>query len=260
MAELPRLAILGQGDELGVLHPVGADSGDVNPPGEELVVEGFRIALEKGLGGRVDPQAGHGLEGGGGAQLQHPAAPGEVGQAQLGHPHGGPAVEVDHPQAVRRGDRVDPAHFAHAGGAHQPGDGGLLPGQQVPEGIQGLGVGQVQGDRAHRAGAQGRQLAQPVLPPGDGPDRLNVGVPADLAGEFPAQAAGGPGDEGNVHTAHLLLWGSMAGTGVRNPCSAGLFGSGFGGPGRSAGPPTPPPATARRRTGAGPPPGGRRAG
>ena len=63
---LPRA---GHGDKFRVLDPVGADGGDVDAPEEQLVVERLGVAVQKGLRGGVDPQAGEGLEGGGGADL-----------------------------------------------------------------------------------------------------------------------------------------------------------------------------------------------
>ena len=96
-------------------------------------------------------------------------------------PHGSPAVEVDHGQVVPGVHGGDVAHLAKPRRAHQAGDHGLLLGQQVPEGVQGLLPGQVQGDGPDGAGGEGGQGLQPVLPPADGPDLLDLGVPAELA-------------------------------------------------------------------------------
>ena len=195
---------LGSRDKLGIPDPIGAHGGDADPPGAQLKAEGAAVAEQKGLGGRIDPQAAQRLKGGGGADLQHMAPPPQPGQADLGDVHGGLGVEQHHVVQFRPAEGGVGADPAHSGGVYQPPHIRPLRLQQrliVPEALL---LRQVQGNGPQPArplpGHRPAPLPQPVRPAGDQPELLHLVPPGQPADKLRSQPAGCPGHHRDPHT------------------------------------------------------------
>ena len=132
-----------------VLDPVGADGGDVNARAQQLVMQGFGVALQKSLGRGINAEAGHGLESRGGTDFEDAAAFSHIGQTGGGDGDGGAAVQVDHIGLLVGGEFGGFGDFAEARRADQHVDGWLFGGEEGRQLSGGVGIRQIHGERPH---------------------------------------------------------------------------------------------------------------
>ena len=181
--------------------PAGAKGHHLDIPVPELHVEASGIAEHKGLGGAVHTDIGYRLEGGKGIHLHDAAAPGHIGQGQLGDAHQRLAVQVDHVQVVLQGDLVVPPEASKAAGVHQKGDIGTAALQLGLKGGEAFLPQQVQGQDVQRHGNLLLQGLQPVPASGDHPDLVDIAPLGSHFDKLPAHTGGRAGDDGSIHKA-----------------------------------------------------------
>ena len=188
----------------GHVHELGADPPRAHrrhpdAPGGRLPPEGPAVPEQEGLGGGVDVEAGQGLEGGGGTDLQHPPASPHMGQDGGGEGHGGLAVQIHHVRRLLEGHVGVGAELAEAGGVDEHPHVRPLPLQQGAEGLHALHFGQIQGDGAHGGAQLRRQGLHPPLPAGHPPDLVQAAQLIQAADEGRPQAGGRPGYQCDIH-------------------------------------------------------------
>ena len=201
------LRLPGGADEFRVCDPIGADGGHADPARHHLHAESPAVAVQEGLGRRIDIQILEGLKSRGGTDFQDAAAGSHEGKHCLGHIHGGAAVEIDHPIDVDPGDILIAADFAKSGGVDEQPHKGVFFCQKRRNLIDRGREREVERDGADWHADAFLQCLKPVATAGDDPDFiegfLRVGI--NLTDEFLTEAAGGTGDNGN------FLWIAAAG-------------------------------------------------
>lgn len=181
------------------LDPAGAHRAHPDAAGRRLPPQGAAVTQQKRLGGRIHIKAGQRLERGGGADLQHPAAPPHVGQHRGGNFHGGAAVHIDHIARLLKGHIPPGAKLSKASGIDQHPHVGLFPLQEVPQLQDTLLFGQIQGKAAHGGAQPSRQLLHPPAPAGHAPDLVQSSLRVKPLDKRPPQAGGRPRHDGDLH-------------------------------------------------------------